>query len=48
MTGPVERLLEVDQSGHAERGWVIEAISKLKADQTRSADTHLHLSLIHI
>lgn len=35
-------LIEVDQSGHAERGWVIEAIRKLKADQTRSADTHLH------
>ena len=38
----MERLLEVDQSGHAERDWVIEAIRKLKADQTRSADTHLH------
>ncbi|CAA9411371.1 MAG: Pyridoxal-5'-phosphate-dependent enzyme beta superfamily (fold type II) [uncultured Nocardioides sp.] len=35
-------LVEVDQSGHAERSWVIEAIRKLKADQTRSADTHLH------
>ena len=35
-------LVEVDQSGHAERAWVVEAIRRLKADQTRSADTHLH------
>ncbi|EON22656.1 MULTISPECIES: PLP-dependent cysteine synthase family protein [Nocardioides] len=42
MTGSVERLLEVDQSGHADRGWVIEAVRRLKADQQRSADTHLH------
>ena len=38
----VDGLVEVDQSGHAERAWVIEAIHRLKADQTRSADTHLH------
>ena len=38
----MERLVEVDQPGKAERGWVVEAIRKLKADQTRSADTHLH------
>jgi cysteine synthase A len=35
-------LVEVDQSGHAERAWVVEAIRRLKADQQRSADTHLH------
>ena len=42
VAGQVVGLVEVDQSGHAERGWVIEAIHRLKADQTRSADTHLH------
>ncbi|QIK75116.1 PLP-dependent cysteine synthase family protein [Nocardioides piscis] len=46
MDGTVQGLVEVDQSGHAERAWVIEAINRLKADQTRSADTHLHA--IHI
>lgn len=40
--GQLVGLVEIDQSGHAERGWVIEAIRRLKADQTRSADTHLH------
>ncbi len=34
-------LIEVDRSGRADREWVIEAIRKLKADQNRSADTHL-------
>ena len=41
MDGPVP-LVEIEQSGHAERGWVIEAIHRLRADQNRSADTHLH------
>jgi cysteine synthase A len=40
--GAVVPIVEVDQSGHAERAWVVEAIRRLKADQNRSADTHLH------
>ena len=38
----VEGLIEVDGSRPGGRAWVAEAIRRLKADQTRSADTHLH------
>ncbi len=34
-------LIEVDRSAPADREWVTGAIRKLKADQNRSADTHL-------
>jgi len=38
----MQRLREVERSQGSDRAWVVEAIRKLKADQTRSADTHLH------
>ena len=38
----IESLIEVEAGDPRLRPWVVDAVRKLRADQNRSADTHLH------